>query len=102
MNENEVQTAKKNREITELTNLIETSTNSIATLAKEIEDQKAAIAEMEVQMKKAGGDREQENKNFATTVTDQRATQAILQKALDRLASFYKKKALLQADQEPG
>jgi len=102
MNENEVQSANKNREITELTNLIETSTNSIATLTKEIADQKAAIAEMEVQMKKAGGDREQENKNFATTVTDQRATQAILQKALDRLASFYKKKALLQADQEPG
>jgi hypothetical protein len=102
MNENEVQNANKQREITELSNLIETSTNSIAALAKEIEDQKAAIAEIEVQMKKAGQDREQENKNFQTTVVDQRATQAILQKALDRLASFYKKKALIQAQQEPG
>merc|ERR1719409_325358 len=49
MNQNEVQNANKQREITELSNLIETSTNSIAALAKEIEDQKAAIAEIEDQ-----------------------------------------------------
>merc|ERR1719421_2852179 len=101
LNSNEVQTAKKNREIKELTTLIEESGNKIKTLEGEIEAAHAAIKEVEIQMKKAGETRELENKDFQTTITDQRATQAILQKALDRLASFYKKKALLQARQNP-
>merc|ERR1719335_692465 len=47
--------------------------------------------------------REEENKDFQVEVNDQRATQAILQKALDRLKSFYDAKAaaLLQQGQEP-
>jgi len=101
LNSNELQTAKKNREIKELTTLIEESANKIKTLVAEIDAAHAAIKEVEVQMKKAGETRELENKDFQTTITDQRATQAILQKALDRLASFYKKKALLQARQNP-
>merc|ERR1712079_254235 len=36
---------------------------------------KKAIAEMQVQMKRAGEDREKENKEFQTTVADQRETQ---------------------------
>merc|ERR1719271_112047 len=101
LNSNEVQTAKKNREIKELTTLIEESGNKIKTLEGEIAAAHAAIKEVEIQMKKAGETRELENKDYQTTITDQRATQAILQKALDRLASFYKKKALLQARQNP-
>merc|ERR1719473_1412503 len=44
-------------------------------------------------MKRASEDREKENKEFMATVSDQRATQAILQKALARLKEFYDKKA---------
>merc|ERR1719271_411115 len=101
LNSNELQTAKKNREIHELTTLIEESANKLKTLVAEIDAAHAAIKEVEIQMKKAGETRELENKDYQTTITDQRATQAILQKALDRLASFYKKKALLQARQKP-
>merc|ERR1719146_562408 len=56
---------------------------------------------MQKQMAKASEERELENKDFQTVVADQRATQEILQKALKRLDSFYKK-ALLQGRQEPG
>jgi len=98
--ENDVQTANKNREIKELSSLIETSANTIDTLTSDIKALNAEIAEMKVQMKKAGQDREEENHEYQQTVMDQRATQAILKKALARLEEFYKKKALLQA--EPG
>merc|ERR1719217_118648 len=52
---------------------------------------------------KASQLREEANHEFQVTITDQRATQALLKKALDRLKSFYDKKAaaLLQEGQEP-
>merc|ERR1740138_1724658 len=53
-------------------------------------------------MKRAGEDREKENKEFQQTVADQRASVALLSKALEILAGFYNKEAsLLQQKQEP-
>jgi len=77
---------------------------TIETLAQDIETKKAEVAEMEVQAKRAGEDRELENAEFQETVADQRATQEILNKALARLQAFYAKKAFLQAKakQTPG
>merc|ERR1719261_2153355 len=67
------------------------------TLTKEIDGLNGQIAEMQVQMKRAGEDRELENKAFQQTVADQQATAALLTKALDVLKGFYgKKTALLQ------
>merc|ERR1719298_365015 len=60
-------------------------------------------SDLEVQIKRASEDREMENKEFQQTVADQRATQAILTKALDRLKEVYgfvQTKA--KAKQEPG
>merc|ERR1740129_1046290 len=58
---------------------------------------------MQVQMKRAGEDREKENKEFQTTVADQRATQKLLKAALTVLQDFYGKKAALvqQKNQQP-
>merc|ERR1719443_2583034 len=56
---------------------------------------KAEIAEARMEQKKASENRETENKEFQTVVTDQQATQKILLKAKDRLAQFYAKKAAL-------
>merc|ERR1712160_46708 len=47
--------------------------------------QKSEIAEMQVQMKRAGEDREKENKEFQQTVADQRASQKLLQSSLSIL-----------------
>merc|ERR1719450_2042939 len=66
---------------------------TIDELTKAIETLKAEIAEMQVQLKRAGEDREKQNKEFQMTVADQRATQKLLAQALNVLKSFYDKKA---------
>lgn len=58
-------------------------------LGDEITAAKSEISDILLQMKRAGENRAQENKEFQMTVADQKATQAILKKALDRLSAFY-------------
>merc|ERR1719261_805063 len=50
---------------------------------------------------KATNMRAKENAEFQQVIQEQRATQAILTKAIDRLKEFYDKKALIQEDGEP-
>jgi len=101
-NTNQLQTEKKEREKKDLIAKIEDLEMTIKTLAEAIEKLKGEIAEMQVQMKRAGEDREKENKEFQTTVADQRETQKLLKAALNVLQDFYgKKAALVQQKQEP-
>merc|ERR1719473_1753710 len=93
MNTNERTTEMKNRDKDDLVAKIEDLTSTIDGLTTEIETLKSEIAEMQVQLKRAGEDREKENKEFQTTVADQRATQKLLQQALNVLKAFYDKKA---------
>merc|ERR1712204_129841 len=60
----------------------------------------AQIAEMQVQLKRAGEDREKQNKEFQMTVADQRETQKMLKAALSVLQDFYAKGSSF-AQQEP-
>merc|ERR1719230_2183200 len=78
-NTNQLQTEKKEREKSDLEAKIEDLKMTIEQLTKEIAALKAAIAEMQVQLKRAGEDREKENKDFQLTIADQRATQKLLQ-----------------------
>merc|ERR1719356_1255993 len=94
-NTNQLQTEKKEREKKDLIAKIEDLELTIKTLDDEIKKLKSEIAEMQVQMKRAGEDREKENKEFQTTVADQRATQKLLKAALTVLQDFYGKKAAL-------
>merc|ERR1719152_761345 len=96
---------------TEKTNLKEDLTQAIAdletakgTLADEIKALKAAIAAAQTEMKRASEIRLAENKEFQMTIMDQKATQEILAKALNRLKDFYAKKSLLQlkSTRQPG
>merc|ERR1719291_43577 len=101
-NTNQLQTEKKEREKQDLIAKIEDLELTIKTLTEEIETLKAEIAEMQVQLKRAGENREKENKEFQMTVADQRETQKLLQAALNVLAEFYgKKEAALLQKQEP-
>merc|ERR1719243_552994 len=74
-NKNQLETEKKDREKQDLIAKIEDLTMTIDELAKAIDTLKAEISEMQVQLKRAGEDRELENKEFQTTVADQRASQ---------------------------
>jgi len=102
-NQNQLQTEKKEREKTDITGKIETLEMDIKALAEAIESLKAEIAEMQVQLKRAGEDREKENKEFQMTVADQRETQKLLTAALNVLSEFYgkKSKAAFVQKQEP-
>merc|ERR1719218_24860 len=104
-NTNELQTEKKERAKQDLTAKIDDLDNTIKSLTQAIDTLKSEVAEMQVQMKRAGEDREKENKEFQTTVADQRATQKLLTAALNILKGFYEKKAkaaLLQTGQPAG
>merc|ERR1719191_840196 len=103
-NTNELQTEKKERAKSDLIAKIEDLEMTIDQLTKAIDTLKAEIAEMQVQLKRAGEDREKQNKEFETTVADQRETQKLLTAALAILGEFYgkaEKAALLQRRQEP-
>merc|ERR1711956_208550 len=70
-NTNQLQTEKKEREKTDLIAKIEDLEMIIKSLADAIAKLKGEIAEMQLQMKRAGEDREKENKEFQTTVAGQ-------------------------------
>jgi len=97
-NQNEKQTAEKMSMKEDLETKIADDTTMIEKLTEEISVLKAEIADSKKEMMKASQLREGENHEFQVTITDQRATQAILKKALDRLKSFY---GFVQEGQEP-
>jgi hypothetical protein len=104
-NTNQLQTEKKERKKQDLQAKIEDLKMTISTLTKEIDTLKSEISEMQVQLKRAGEDREKQNKEFQMTVADQRATQKLLQAALGVLQDFYGKAAaaaLLQKQEPAG
>merc|ERR1719145_265483 len=103
-NTNRLQTEKKDREKQDLLAKIADLEMTIQSLAKAIDALKGEIAEMQVQLKRAGEDREKQNKEFQSTVADQRETQKLLKAALGVLQDFYGKKApaaSLAQKQEP-
>jgi len=89
LNENELTTEKHVRnkadtqsKIAGLESTIGELTETLATLKKEID-------EMNIQIKRAGEDRELVNRDFQATVADQRETQKLLNKALTVLKAVY-------------
>merc|ERR1719375_721710 len=96
LNTNEADTEMKERDKADLVAKIDDLAMSIDTLAKEIEVLKADVAEIQVELKRAGEDREKQNKEFQVTVADQRATAKLLAAALNVLKGFYDKAALVQ------
>merc|ERR1719420_1253347 len=80
LNTNERESELKARDISELEAEISDLTMTIDELTKSIATLEEEIAEMQTQLKRAGEDREMENKDFQTTVADQRETKALLKK----------------------
>jgi len=99
-NQNQVQTESKEAEKEDLLALIEDLQLQIKTLTGEIDTLKSEIAELNLNAKRGGEDREKENKEFQLVVADQRASQKLLTAALDILKGVYDK-AFLQDGQAP-
>mmetsp|Transcript_48235 Transcript_48235/g.104948 ORF Transcript_48235/g.104948 Transcript_48235/m.104948 type:complete len:666 (+) Transcript_48235:87-2084(+) len=113
LNKTEKDLATNAREKSELEDRIEELTSTMENLSKEIEAAQKDIADMKVEILKAGQNREAENADFQATMKDQRETQAILHKAMTRLAVVYGKtqeeriaatgaSGLVQQPNEPG
>merc|ERR1719203_394425 len=101
-NENAAQTVKKDRAKEDLIAEIEDLELNIKQLTDAIDTLKSEIAEMQLQMKHAGEDREKENAEFQVTIADQRATQKVLKSALSVLEGFYGKAAFIEQDPPAG
>jgi hypothetical protein len=93
LHENDLKTEKQSRKksnteskIAVLQTEIKQLSSTLGTLTKE-------IAEMNLQIKRAGEDRELENKDFQSTVADQRETISLLNKAISVLKAVYSKQA---------
>merc|ERR1712003_494557 len=96
LNTNQLQTEKKERTKEDLIAKIEDLEMTIDELKKAIEGLKGEVAEMQVQLKRAGEDREKQNKEFQGTVADQRETQRLLKAALGVLKEVYDKASFIQ------
>merc|ERR1719161_2701427 len=90
---NEMETTAKQEEKADLEQLMKDLTSTVETLTAEIKDLEASVLQMKVELKRAAEDRVTESTDFQKTVNEQRATQTVLQKALDRLNAFYASKA---------
>merc|ERR1719265_861591 len=93
LNKNNLTLEEKYDEQANLISKEEDLTATIEQLTKSIKEKKAEIKDMQTQMKRDSEDREAENADFQQTAADQRVTQMILSKALDRMKQVY---ALLQ------
>merc|ERR1719375_2940653 len=89
-NTNEATTASKNREHADTQAKLDDAKMTIDELTKAIDELKDTIASTHTEFKRAGEDREKENKEFQVTVADQRATQRLLRGAKRALQKFYK------------
>merc|ERR1719265_700272 len=100
-NENDKQTTERNEHKGDVEQEIESLESEIDQLNEEEKVLLQEIADTQIEMKKASENREAENKEFQSTVADQRATQEILKKAVERLGDFYNKKAALVQTGQP-
>merc|ERR1719235_2306000 len=105
---NEMETMAIEDTIKDLTTKINDLSSAIDTLEKEIASLKAEILETTIELQRSAELRVKANKESQSAVADQRATQAILKKALDRLSKFYAEQFVQlkathkQTKQEPG
>lgn len=84
---------------------LETIQSKTSQLKAEIQSLEDEVAEMNKQTQLAGQNREKENKEFQTVVTEQRQTQLLLQKAMTSLKKFYVEEneaAFIQAKSDDG
>merc|ERR1719174_785613 len=80
-NKNQLETERKEREKADLIAKSEDLEMQIDGLKKALDTLSSEIKEPQIQMKRAGEDREKQNKEFQMVVADQRATVALLAKA---------------------
>lgn len=87
--DNERVTNMRSRDKMDTEAVIDTQKSKIVGLKERIDLLNSEVSEIQVQIKRAGEDRQKENSEFQQTVTDQRQTQQLLQQALNVLKNVY-------------
>jgi chromosome segregation ATPase len=85
--EDDIKEATETKE--DLTEKLQDTVNTLSELKASSDELKKEVAEMEVELKKAGEARKAENQLYQTSISDQRATVAILEMAYGKLKAFY-------------
>jgi len=93
LHDNQVLTEREERTKAEVVSKKEGLQMTITDLGNEIETLNAEIADLHLQIKRRGEDRELANKDFQQTVADHRESQKLLQKAVTVLKVVYAKTA---------
>merc|ERR1719460_3422588 len=94
--------ALKNRELDGLAARIEDFGMTVDALKEDLASLAAEVANLQLQLKRAGEDRAAESADFQQTVADQRAAQEVLHQAVAVLEKVYAQPAaLLQRQPEP-
>lgn len=88
-NKNEKELYSTEQDLKDVKERIETLEDTIAQLSDEIAAATTDIANTKVEIKQAGLNRQKENADYQVEVSDQRAVQAILAKAIDRMKAVY-------------
>jgi chromosome segregation ATPase len=101
LNTNQLQTEEKTRQKADANARIEDLTMNINELAQQIKTLKAEVGDLQLNLKRAGEDREAQSVAFQHVVTEQRQAQKLLQAALDILGEFYGKSFLQQEPAGP-
>jgi len=94
--DNEASTAKEKRSKSELEGKEATIASNIEAMNTDLGKLNDELKELQYQERLASQNREEENKEFQTTITEQRQAQVLLKKALEVLKGFYNKEALMQ------
>lgn len=92
INKNNRETESTDRDRTNEEARIENLKTTIQALTDKIHTLESEIAELQVQLKRAGEDREKQNAEFQVVLNDQREAQRMLKQALTFLNNFYDKK----------
>merc|ERR1719454_813186 len=100
LQENEMATAKTKDLKADLEAKIGQLESTIKTLAEEIEKAHLDIDNLNLELQRASENRKKENLDFQKVVADQMVTAEILNKALDKLATFYDEAAFAQTKKQ--
>jgi chromosome segregation ATPase len=100
LQENEMATMKTKDLKADLEAKIAQLESTIKTLSEEIEKAHLDISDLNVALQRASANRKQENLEFQRVVADQMVTAEVLNKALDKLATFYDEAAFAQTKQK--
>jgi len=96
IHQNEVATAKTEDTKASLSLKADDLAGDISRLSDDIQNAQAQISQLHLDLQRATENRQKENLEFQKTIADQRATQAVLKTALERLAKYYDEEGLLQ------